>query len=119
MRRLTYTAECSAADGPAIHTIPMPADTRYVDITSLTISTRGADVSNDISVIIQDVQPYTTISRWQVWLRSAQIFGGHFASIGMIPIEHGNMQISTANGGTGVITILTVVYTCFKLNDIR
>ena len=118
MRRLTYTAECSAADGATTHTIPMPGDTRWVKIESLTVSTRGADIAADISITIQDVQPYKTIERWRVWLRNAQIFGGHFASIGTVHIENGIMRIHVDAGGAGVITDLSCVYKCLKDNEI-
>ena len=109
MRRLTYTSE-STANATKTHILNIPGKTKWVDVKSLTISTRGADVAADISITIQD----DGAPRWKVWLRSAQIFGGHFPNIGVIPLSSGKMKIVTAAGGSGVIVTVSCVYKCFK-----
>ena len=101
-----FTGE-SAADSVATHTINIPDGTQSVDFKSLTVSTRGADQAADIKVAITDGGR----ERWIVWLRNAQIHGGHFDSIGKIIMANtpSTLQITTTAAGAGSIVVVSCV----------
>ena len=113
MKRFTFTGESSAANTAHTHVLGISGDTEWVDIKSLTVSSRGGDISADVGVTIYD----NNTERWTVWLRSAQIFGGHFPNIGIIPIKNNIMKIHTDAGGANVIVAVSCVYKCLKVTE--
>lgn len=113
MKRFTFTGECSASNTANTHTLGVPGDTAWVDITSLTISSRGGDISADVKVTIYD----NNTERWSVSLRSGQVFGGHFSNIGIIPIKNGVMKIHTDAGGASVYMVVSCVYKCLTSTE--
>jgi hypothetical protein len=112
MSRRSYTGE-SGANAIATHTLTVPAGTTHIDISSLTVSTRAADTAADISITIND----DNIARWITWLRSAQVFGGHFTNLGKIPVTSGTCTVVTAAGGASCIVITSIVYEAV-VNDV-
>lgn len=95
----------SGVDAAAEHSVPIKSDTNRVDFDSLTISTRGADIAADVKIAIKDGNR----ERWVAYLRSAQIFGGHFNDIGEIIITNGSCSIETSSGGGSVIVVVSAV----------
>jgi hypothetical protein len=79
---------------------------KRIYIKSLTISTGGADLAADCSVIIED----NDVDVWKVELRSGKVFGGHFDFGKGLPIRNGDCDIDVDAGGAGVTTHLSVVY---------
>ena len=101
-----YTGE-SGADAAATHTINIPAGSNVANFKSLTVSTRGADQAADIKIAITDGGR----ERWIVWLRNAQIHGGHFANIGNIILANSpsSLTITTGAAGAGSIVVVSCV----------
>ncbi len=112
MRRYSFTGE-SAVNTAKTHTLDTPSTTDWVDIKSLTITTRGGDIAADISIKIQD----NGVDRWIAWLRSGKIYGAHFSDIDVIKLNSGVLQIVTAAGGADVVVVVSCVYK--SLDDIE
>jgi hypothetical protein len=103
----------SAANTAKTHTIVLPTinktstKKKEIQIRSLTISTSGADIGADTGVAVQDNG--TTI--WNVELRSAKVFGGHFRFDDYpITIRNGNLTIVSDAAGAGCIVTVSMVY---------
>jgi hypothetical protein len=102
-----FTGE-SGANAAAVHTISIPEGTTSADFRSLTVSTRGADQAADIKIAITD----SGRERWIVWLRNAQIHGGHFSNIGKIILANtpSTLTITTGAAGAGSIVVVSCVF---------
>jgi hypothetical protein len=79
---------------------------KRIFIKSLTVSTSGADIAADISVIIED----NDVDVWKCILRSGQVYGGHFDFGKGLPIRNGDCDIDVSAGGALVVTTVSVVY---------
>ena len=122
MKRFTFTGESSAAPAGTWHTLGIPGDTDWVDIKSLTVSTRAQDQVADIGITILDASALQTgIIRWKGVLRNAKEYGKHFPNIGLIRIKNKGLMIHTdrgaAKGGAGVYVVVSCVYNCYTADE--
>jgi hypothetical protein len=95
----------SAAGAAASYPIGVPTGSHKATFDSLTISTKGADVSADIKVSIID----GARTRWAAYLRNGQIYGAHFNDIGDIQLNNDTLTVATTSGGAGVIVATAAV----------
>ena len=107
MKRFTYTGE-STADATGTHALGTVGQTYWVDIKSLTISTRGADVAKDVKIEIKDASE----ARWVGYLRSGKEFGKEFSDIGMVKMTDAFTIVTSAVGAAG-IAVVSCVYSCY------
>jgi len=101
----------SAANTAKTHTITKPVASTNVSrdilIHSLTVSTSGGDIAADCTIAVND----NGTSVWEVELRNAKIYGGHFDfSSCPIPIRDGNCTIVTDAAGANVIVTVSAIY---------
>lgn len=103
----TYaTTDESAANTAKTVTITKPTG-KEIHIHSLAIGSRGADISSDVTVTIND----NAIAIWAMEFRAGQVFGGFFDfSSCPIPIRAGDATIVADAGGAGVIMRIAATY---------
>ena len=111
MKRFTFTGE-STADATGTHALGKPGNTHWVDIKSLTIGTRGADVAKDVKIEIKDGAE----ARWVGYLRSAKEFGKEFSDIGMVKMTDA-FTIVTSAAGAAAITLVSCVYSSYTQEE--
>ena len=111
MKRFTFTGE-STADATATHALGTPGQTHWVDIKSLIISTRGADVAKDVKIEIKDAAE----ARWVGYLRSGKEWGNTYSDIGMIKMTDAFTIVITAIGAAG-ISVASCVYSCYTQEE--
>lgn len=96
----------SAANTAKTTTITKPTG-KEIYIHTLTVSTGGADLAADCSIVIND----NAVAVWKVEFRAGQIFGGHFDfSSCPIPVRSGDATIVVDAGGASVVTTTSVTY---------
>ena len=96
----------SSANTELTVTISLPSNKSRIFIRTLTVTTKGADISGDVDIAINDNETLT----YPIALRSAEVCGGHFDFGKGIPIRGGDCTIVVDAGGASVITVVGVVY---------
>ena len=107
MAVLSATTE-SAADTAVTLTIAMGNGKNRIFLRSLTVTTRGADLPDDVQIDVND--DGTEI--WSMNLRSLQVFGAHisFPKNGPVIARAGDMTIVAGAAGAACIVKISCTY---------
>lgn len=102
-----FTGE-SAVNTAKTHDLTIPEGSNFAKFFSLTISSRGGDISEDTKIAITD----SGRERWIFYMRSGGTGRAHFTKLGKIILANTptSLQITTAAAGADVIIVVSAVY---------